>query len=107
VTETVLDAEAEAEVVAAGDWYHLHARAGVALRFLEAVERAMSEVAESPEAHPVVEEWKGVVLRRAIVRGFPFAIVYGRVGEVLRVFAVAHMHRQPAYWRHRLPPPAT
>lgn len=108
MTEAVLlDAEAKAELVAAGDWYLVHARAGVALRFLEAVERVMSAVAESPEAHPMLEEWNGVVLRRAIVRGFPFAVVYGRAGEALRVFAVAHMHRQPAYWRHRLPPPAT
>lgn len=104
MTPFTVDDEAEAELVAAGDWYQAHARAGVAERFREAIERAFFELAERPDAFPIVEEWRGVALRRVLVRGFPYAIVYGRVSGVVWVFAVAHHHRRPGYWRERMPP---
>ncbi len=74
-----VDAEAEAEFVAAGDWYHAKARPGVATRFQEAIERAFKELSETPDAFPILEEWRSVTLRRVLVRGFPYQIVYGRL----------------------------
>jgi plasmid stabilization system protein ParE len=105
VTPFTVDDEAEAELVAAGDWYHANARPGVAARFREAIERALSELGETPDAFQVVEEWHGVTLRRVLVRGFPYQIVYGHLPDGLWVFAVAHLHRRPGYWRTRLPSP--
>jgi hypothetical protein len=53
VTPFTVAGEPEAELVAAGDWYQANARAGVATRFHEAIERAFSELSEAPEAFPV------------------------------------------------------
>ena len=105
MTPFTVDAEAEAELIAAGDWYRANARQGVATRFREAIERTVSELSETPDAFQLVEEWHGVTLRRVLVRGFPYQIVYGRLPGELRVFAVAHLHRRPGYWRARLPTP--
>jgi plasmid stabilization system protein ParE len=79
VTPITVDADAEAELVAAGDWYHANARPGVSKRFREAIERAFSELSERSDAFQVVEEWHGVTLRRVLVRGFPYQIVYGHL----------------------------
>jgi plasmid stabilization system protein ParE len=103
VTKFAVADEAEAELIGAGDWYHANARPGVAQRFREAIERAFSELGEAPDEFPVIEEWHGVLLRRVLLRGFPYQIVYGHLEGVLWVFAVAHLHRRPGYWRERLP----
>jgi toxin ParE2 len=81
------------------------ARPGVATRFREAIERAFAELSETPDAFQILEEWRGVTLRRVVVRGFPYHIVYGHLSGGLWVFAVAHLHRRPGYWRTRLPSP--
>ena len=104
-TTIAVDAEAEAELIAAGDWYYANARAGVAIRFREAIERSLDEVSGAPEAFPVVDTWRGVALRRVFVRGFPYQIVYSDISGQLRVLAVAHLHRRPGYWRARLTSP--
>jgi hypothetical protein len=36
------------------------------------------------------------------VRGFPFALAYRVVGDVVRVEALAHTHRRPGYWLPRV-----
>jgi plasmid stabilization system protein ParE len=102
VTRLEIDQEAVAELMAAGDWYQAHARVGVAARFGEAIEKVFEEISETPDTFSLLETWRDVAVRRAIVRGFPYQIVYGRLRETIRVFAVAHLHRKPGYWRERL-----
>jgi hypothetical protein len=34
-------------------------------------------------------------------RRFPYAVVYSRLGDVIYVKAVMHLHRRPFYWQHR------
>jgi toxin ParE1/3/4 len=101
VTPFHLDESAEAEVVAAGDWYQTNAGSGMASRFRDAIDDALLAMSEAPQAYPAVDEWRGVVLRRVLVQGFPYQIVYGTVAGTLWVFAVAHSRRRPGYWRER------
>jgi plasmid stabilization system protein ParE len=105
VTPFTIGAEAEEELVAAGDWYHANARPGVSTRLREAIDQAFLEISETPDSFQVVEAWHGVTLRRVLVRGFPYQIVYGFLPDGLWVFAVAHLYRRPGYWRARLPSP--
>jgi plasmid stabilization system protein ParE len=97
----ILD-DAEAEIVAAGDWYYSSGHAGVAIRFREAIERAFDAVGEAPASFVVVDDWQGVVLRRAMVRGFPYQVVFGELSGQLWIIAVAHLRREPGYWRTRV-----
>ncbi len=41
-------------------------------------------------------------VRRALVRRFPFALVFLDLGESVRVVAVAHTKRRARYWLGRV-----
>ena len=89
---------ARAELDAAADHYEAAYR-GRGVRFYRAVERTTLAIARFPAAAPLypgLAEALGV--RRRVVRGFPFVIVYRDQRDVIRVDAVAHTRRQPGYW---------
>jgi plasmid stabilization system protein ParE len=94
------DREAESELLAAADWYEAQ-RAGLGRRFGAAVERALLSVAERPDAHPRAEQSSRAAVRRLLVAEFPYAIVFMRIEDRVRILAVAHLHREPGYWSHR------
>src|SRR5258708_32071230 len=52
-------------------WYQAHARPGVAVRFREAIEHALKEISETPDAFSLVETWHDVPVRRVLLRGSP------------------------------------
>lgn len=88
--------EAAAEFDAALDYYRA-ARGGLAERFLAAV-RASTDVAiASPDAGHALP---GSV-RRLLIRGFPYAVLYAAESERIYILAVAHTRRRPGYWRPR------
>lgn len=41
-------------------------------------------------------------VRRALVPGFPYALVFVVTDDAIDVLAVAHQHRMPGYWLYRL-----
>ena len=41
--------------------------------------------------------------RRFRLRRFPYGLVYAVLPDELVIIAVMHLHRQPDYWRNRLP----
>ena len=88
--------EAEAEFVAAAQYYEAQAK-NLGLDFVAAVERAYGRLVEFPESgHPF-----GGRLRRFLVPGFPYAVIYRADAERVFIVAVAHLHRRPDYWRVR------
>jgi toxin ParE1/3/4 len=93
---------ARAELDEAVDFYE-NDYPGRGLRFYAAVERAARGAAATPHAGTA---YPGVAVRlavrRRIVRGFPFALAYRDLGEVLRIEAVAHGKRRPGYFRRRI-----
>ena len=40
-------------------------------------------------------------LRRCPIKKFPCMLIYGHDSGTIVVVAVAHMHRQPMYWKER------
>jgi plasmid stabilization system protein ParE len=90
---------AAAREVAAVFRYYEKDYPGRGRRFLEALDVAFSQIAESPERFPLSFEPD---IRSAKVRRFPYRVVYVVVGEDVEVIAVAHAKRRPAYWRRRL-----
>lgn len=91
-----LHPDAEAELEAAVARYEGERR-GVGLRFAAAVAAALDRLASSPELGP----WLVPGVRRLLVPGFPYGIVYVPEAERLIVLAVAHGRRRPGYWRRR------
>jgi plasmid stabilization system protein ParE len=42
-------------------------------------------------------------LRRLSLKAFPYRVIYRVEGEVIVVYAVAHVRRRSGYWRKRVP----
>ncbi len=50
-----------------------------------------------PKAWPVLDG----DIRRALVRRFPYGVLYSAEEEVLLIVAVMNLHREPGYWKGR------
>jgi toxin ParE1/3/4 len=95
--------EAEREVTDAADWYERE-REGLGAEFLDAVQAQVADLRRLPTiGSPVPLRRKGVALRRVWLARFPYALVFAELGDEFVIFAVAHGHRRPTYWRRRLP----
>ena len=70
---------------------------GLGEAFLDDVERAIATVREGPGIGASV----GRGIRKAILRRFPFTIVYAQRDEEIVIVAIAHQRRRPGYWRGR------
>lgn len=91
-----LHPDAEAELDEAVGRYEAERR-GVGLRFAAAAAAALDRLAAAPELGP----WMAPGVRRLLVPGFPYGIVYAPEPGRLFVVAVAHGRRRPGYWRYR------
>jgi plasmid stabilization system protein ParE len=70
---------------------------GLGHSFKEEVKKAISRIAEYPEAWPVV---RGDI-RKYLIHKFPYNLLYSIEKEHIVVVAVAHQHRKPDYWIDR------
>jgi plasmid stabilization system protein ParE len=96
VTSVEFHPEAEAEFIAAARYYEGKAE-NLGVDFISAVERSYQRLMVFPESgHPF-----GRRLRRVLVPGFPYGLLYRASPDLIFVVAVAHLHRRPGYWRHR------
>ena len=88
--------EAYAEILEAREWYAGQA-AGLELEFARAVDAALATVARFPEGFPLVDG----NIRRALLRRFPYQLLYYQEGADLVVLACYHHRRDPDGWRSR------
>jgi len=89
--------EAEEEMNEAARFYERRKKA-LGLKFLNAVERTIISIL----AHPRSGLALSPSIRRRIVRGFPFGVLYGIQSEKIVIVAVAHLKRRPGYWKGRI-----
>ncbi|MBI4600660.1 MAG: type II toxin-antitoxin system RelE/ParE family toxin [Planctomycetes bacterium] len=96
--------EADAELIEAAVWYDGQ-RGGLGKEFLDDAEQTLSLVVSLPRAWPRIRDAPlDLEIRRALLRRFPYAIVYQVQEERIRVLAVAHQKREPNYWLNRVQP---
>ena len=88
--------EAEAELVSAAQYFESHVE-HLGLDFILAVRRATERILEFPDSGRPF----GRRLRRTLVRGFPYGLLYRVEPSRIFIVAVAHLHRRPGYWRSR------
>ncbi len=70
-----------------------------AVRFIEAIDAAVTRILQAPESLPVVSG----KYRRVRVEKFPHSLIYyERAENDIRIVAVAHPSRRPGYWRRRV-----
>ena len=71
--------------------------AELGFEFLDDVQRVIDGLRE----HPKLGQAVGRGLRRALLRRFPFSLIYSEEADEILVVAVAHQRRRPDYWRGR------
>ena len=97
-----LSLEAIAEIVDAAAWYRAR-RPGLDEELLAEIDRVLPLVAVSPASFPQLRDVpKDLVIRRALLPRFPYAIMFMELGTDFRVLAVAHTSRKPGYWLDRV-----
>lgn len=88
--------EALAEYEAAARFYHRR-QAGLELRFMASVERALEQLVATPTRWRLFED--DVRCHRVSV--FPYAVLYTIESDYVLIVAVMHGRRAPGYWRAR------
>ena len=88
--------EARDELVEAAKFYE-NREDGLGDRFLDEVASCLARIASQPSLGGAVT----TVLRRRILRRFPFSVIYAHEQDTIVVVAVAHTSRKPGYWKGR------
>jgi len=88
--------QARLEIAEAFHWYENRA-SGLGIEFLDELELTLEAVRTSPDRFPELRPAR----RRAMVRRFPFAIIFGADEGEICVFACHHHRRNPSRWRVR------
>jgi len=88
---------AEEEMIEAALYYE-QAHDHLGEDFLDDIQYAIDTVRERPKLGAEI----AYGFRRALVRRFPFSVIYFVEGEEIVVVAVSHHSRRPEYWKGRM-----
>jgi len=91
--------EAYDEMLESARYYEQRSE-GLGGDFLAAVEETTNRIQQFPDAAPMEK----ARVRRRLVAGFPFTVLYEKRENRIFIAAVMHQHRRPGYWKHRLRP---
>jgi plasmid stabilization system protein ParE len=94
--KAILAEAARQELADAVAFYDAHGH-DLGNSFLDEFAAAVARIEEYPEAWPTLSP----NTRRCRLRRFPYGLIYRADGEVIFIVAVAHLHREPDYWRNR------
>jgi plasmid stabilization system protein ParE len=97
VYSVIFTQAARAELTGAQDWYEGEVP-GLGRRFRGAIDSLVARMCANPRQFPVI--FKNV--RRALLRRFPYSLLFVVEGEELTVIACFHASRDPARWQNRV-----
>ena len=89
-------AQAEAELREATIWYEARSL-GLGAEFLRSVDAALAAIERHPLAFPIVYR----NMRRAVLRRFPYSIIYELSETEILIVACIHGRRDPKRWQER------
>jgi hypothetical protein len=78
--------------------YYEDCQTGLGLESAEEVYAAIGRIAAYHDAWPVMS----TSTRRCLVNRFPYGVIFQVKSGMLRIVAVANLHRRPDYWRDRV-----
>jgi plasmid stabilization system protein ParE len=94
----IVRAEAETDLAEAYQWYEQQVR-DLGGEFLLCVDAVMAAIERDPQIYPVV--YKGII-RRALMRRFPYCVFFVEGERSVSIIAVAHAKRNPRVWQDRV-----
>ena len=77
--------------------YYEECQTGLGLRFSEEIYATIKRICEHPYAWTEIDK----KTRRCLTNKFPYGILYRIAENEIRIMAVMHLHRKPAYWKDR------
>ena len=79
------------------EYYNLQSP-GLGARFLDEILETIELVSRFPEL------WtqNTINTRKAVLRKFPFNLIYSRLEDKIYIIAIAHQNREPEYWIDRI-----
>ena len=89
--------EAHVEMIEQARYYETKSE-GLGSDFLDSVEETTHRIQQSPTAGRIEK----ANIRKRLVPGFPFTILYEMQPDRIYIAAVMHQHRRPGYWRKRV-----
>jgi plasmid stabilization system protein ParE len=89
--------EASAEMLESARFFD-EKSAGLGSDLITAIQESTRRIAKFPESGPI-EKWN---IRKCLVRGFPFTLLYEAGQDQIYIVAVMHQHRRPGYWASRV-----
>ncbi len=92
----VVRPQAGREIEEAAEWYDIR-RLGLGAEFLDAVDACLASVLRNPESYPEVRSG----MRRAVVRRFPYNLIYALRFDEVVVLGCVHGRRDPKTWQAR------
>jgi plasmid stabilization system protein ParE len=92
----VIGRKARADFDGAFDWYE-EQQTGLGVEFADRVQAVFQSIAAMPESHPAV--YRDV--RKALVRPFPYSVIYRIRGGRVVVLSVFHNKHDPRIWKSR------
>ena len=87
---------AERDMADAFDWYE-DQRPGLGAEFVHDAEQLLQTLVQRPLSFPIVEQ----VVRRALMKRFPYSVYFVVEEDALSVIAVLHGSRDPKHWQAR------
>jgi hypothetical protein len=78
--------------------YYEDCQRGLGLEFAEEVYSSIARIREYPDAWSIISR----NTRRCLVNRFPFGVIFQVKSGMLRIIAVANLHRRPGYWADRV-----
>ena len=81
----------------AAAFYVASANAELGLAFVGEFERAVHDILANPHVGAIFRKTR----RRYLLRRFPYSVFYHVASDEIRIVAVAHQRRRPAYWSGR------
>ncbi len=97
MTSIVFLAPAEEEMPEAAEYYERRAP-GLGREFLAEAQRTVRGIVENPQLGRVIRR----PIRRRLMLGFPFGILYRVDAHEIIILAVMHLRRRPGYWVGRV-----
>ena len=91
-----LHPEAERELHEAVDYYE-DVEPGLGYDLSVEIYSAIQRAVAYPHAWPVLDD----EIRRALVRRFPYGVLYSVEEGTLLIVAIMNLHREPGYWKGR------
>lgn len=77
--------------------YYENCQPGLGIEFAKEVYSTIARIFEFPDAWMVMSK----NTRRCLVNRFPYGVIFQIKSRMLRIIAVANLHRRPDYWKNR------